>query len=52
MRYIPDDINFDDREMKDKATDVPENYEPIDFTTSALEHTKVKLTWDEEDDEV
>lgn len=52
MRYIPDDISFENREIKDEATEVPESYEPIDFTTSALEHTKVKLTWDEEDEEV
>lgn len=50
MRYIPDDVKFD-REIRDSATEVPENYEPVDFSTTALDHTNVKLTWDEEEPE-
>ncbi|KAI7904638.1 uncharacterized protein BX663DRAFT_550295 [Cokeromyces recurvatus] len=48
LRYIPDDMTFDD-EPKDIATDAPEGYVPSQFTTDALQRTKVSLTWDEDD---
>ncbi|KAI8974062.1 hypothetical protein BDB01DRAFT_693667, partial [Pilobolus umbonatus] len=48
LRYIPDDMTFDD-EPKDVATIAPDNYKPLSFQTEALQHTKVKLTWDEDD---
>ncbi|RCH99420.1 pre-rRNA-processing protein esf1 [Rhizopus azygosporus] len=49
LRYIPDDMSFNNEEIKDKATIVPDNYAPTRFTTEALQNTKVKLTWDEDD---
>ncbi|KAJ2489559.1 pre-rRNA-processing protein esf1 [Coemansia sp. RSA 2050] len=45
LRFIPDDMDFDDK-PKDQAMHVPEKYEPLDFSTQALQHSKVKLTWD------
>ncbi|KAF7723565.1 pre-rRNA-processing protein esf1 [Apophysomyces ossiformis] len=48
LRYIPDDMTFDD-EPKETATTAPENYKPTNFVTEALQHSKVKLTWDQDD---
>ncbi|KAJ2892651.1 pre-rRNA-processing protein esf1, partial [Coemansia aciculifera] len=45
LRFIPDDMEFDDQ-PKDEAMHVPEKYEPLDFSSQALQHSKVSLTWD------
>lgn len=45
LRFIPDDTTFDDT-PRDECTSVPENYRPTEFVTDALQHSKVKLTWD------
>jgi hypothetical protein len=50
MRYIPDDTTFHDQAPRDTATKVPGNYQPPPaFSTKSLQHTKVDLTWDEDD---
>ena len=42
---------FED-EFRDEATaDASAPYKPLDFTTDALRHSKVKLTWDDDDPE-
>lgn len=46
LRYVPSDMTFDD-EPRDKCTRLPTNYKPSEFETAALQHSKVKLTWDE-----
>ncbi|KAI7826353.1 hypothetical protein BX661DRAFT_183838 [Kickxella alabastrina] len=48
MRFIPDELIFEDA-PKDEAVDVPEKYEPVSFSTQAMQHSKVKLTWDEDE---
>jgi hypothetical protein len=51
LRFVPDDKSFADRKARDVATDVAANYEPPpSFTTAALQHTRVKLTWDRDDE--
>ncbi|KAI9106234.1 hypothetical protein DFS34DRAFT_645034 [Phlyctochytrium arcticum] len=50
LRYIPDGMTFDD-EPRDEAFEAPAVYQPKDFVTQALQHSKVKLTWDEDDDD-
>ncbi|XP_013186902.1 ESF1 homolog [Amyelois transitella] len=47
MRFIPDDIKFDQvpREVCTKLPDLTK-YKPRLFTTTALQHAKVELTWD------
>ncbi|CAI4210771.1 unnamed protein product [Parascedosporium putredinis] len=45
LRFIPDDVTFDD-EPRDECTSVLEGYEPVEFVTNALQSSKVKLTWD------
>ncbi|ODV62312.1 pre-rRNA-processing protein ESF1 ASCRUDRAFT_32498 [Ascoidea rubescens DSM 1968] len=48
LRYVPEDMEFDDDEKRDFCDKLPNNYKAkVDFTTSALQHSKVKLTWDE-----
>lgn len=45
LRFVPDDVTFED-EPRDECDKVPEGYRPLEFTTDALQHSKVKLTWD------
>ncbi|WYZ46101.1 hypothetical protein EsH8_IX_000326 [Colletotrichum jinshuiense] len=45
LRFVPDDVTFDD-EASDECDNVPEGYKPVEFITDALQHSKVKLTWD------
>lgn len=48
LRYIPDDMDFDEDEPKDQCFEVPARYKPLlEFVTDALTHSKAKLTWDE-----
>ncbi|KAK6333470.1 pre-rRNA-processing protein esf1 [Orbilia javanica] len=48
LRFVPDDTEFDDR-PRDECSEMPKKYKPVDFSTDALQHSKVKLTWDQED---
>ncbi len=43
--------SFEARQQRDRASEVPPEYRAPDFTTSALQHTNVKLSWDAGDDE-
>lgn len=45
LRFIPDDVTFED-EPRDECESIPQGYKPVDFVTDALQHSKVKLTWD------
>lgn len=46
LRYVPDGMEFDEK-PKDVCTELPKNYKPLQFSTDALQHSNVKLTWDE-----
>ncbi|SJL05442.1 uncharacterized protein ARMOST_08809 [Armillaria ostoyae] len=51
LSFVPEDMAFDD-EFRDEATeDSLAAYKGLDFATDALRHSKVKLTWDEDDPE-
>ncbi|KAL1762296.1 hypothetical protein FB107DRAFT_198910 [Schizophyllum commune] len=54
LSFVPDGMTFDE-EPRDEATnetDAPDApYKAVDFVTDALRHSKVKLTWDEDDPE-
>ncbi|KAK8145206.1 pre-rRNA-processing protein esf1 [Beauveria asiatica] len=45
LRFVPDDVEFDD-EPRDECTELPDSYKPVEFVTTALQSSKVKLTWD------
>ena len=48
LRFVPDEMDFDDK-ARDLCTTLPSDYKPNEFVTDALQHSKVKLTWDQED---
>ncbi|XP_044310326.1 ESF1 homolog isoform X4 [Varanus komodoensis] len=51
LRFIPDDVTFDD-EPKDVASEVDgAAYKPKFFTSAAVATSKVDITWDETDHE-
>ncbi|KAH9486989.1 Pre-rRNA-processing protein esf1 [Psilocybe cubensis] len=51
MSFVPDDMTFEN-EPRDEATDeLNTTYKAVEFVTDALRHSKVKLTWDEDDPE-
>ncbi len=50
LRFIPGDVEFEEK-PRDECTTVPTGYKPTEFVTDALQHSKVKLTWDAEDNE-
>ncbi|ORY16762.1 hypothetical protein BCR34DRAFT_597462 [Clohesyomyces aquaticus] len=48
LRFVPDEVTFDE-DPHDECEKLPDSYKPNEFTTDALTHSKVKLTWDAED---
>ena len=49
LRYIPDEMDFSNDKTRDECDRVPNGYKPNDFVTDALQHSKVRLTWDADD---
>lgn len=49
LRFIPNDLDFSDDKARDECDDIPDGYRPNEFVTDALQHSKVKLTWDADD---
>ena len=49
LRFVPDDVSFEEDRPRDECTRMPDHYKPNTFVTDALQHSKVKLTWDAED---
>lgn len=48
LRYVPEGMTFDEGDAKEVCTKIPSSYRPDStFVTDALQHSKVKLTWDE-----
>ncbi|KAF1944402.1 hypothetical protein EJ02DRAFT_501516 [Clathrospora elynae] len=48
LRFVPDGTEFD-QDAHDECGKLPDGYKPNEFTTDALTHSKVKLTWDADD---
>ncbi|KAH9316440.1 hypothetical protein KI387_025067, partial [Taxus chinensis] len=48
LRFIPDDMEFN-HPPRDVATEVPTTYEAPDFHTRALQHSKVNISWDDDE---
>ncbi|XP_052276003.1 ESF1 homolog isoform X2 [Dreissena polymorpha] len=51
LRFIPDDMDFEETDVTSSCTEAPANYKPIFFNNAALSQSKVDLTWDETDRE-
>ena len=49
LRYIPDETEFEDDEPRDECARIPDGYRPNEFVTDALQHSRVRLTWDADD---
>jgi len=55
LRFVPDDMALPDGEegrdagFADEATEDAARYEPLDYKTDALRHSRVRLTWDQDD---
>nr|OQO27769.1 hypothetical protein B0A51_04702 [Rachicladosporium sp. CCFEE 5018] len=49
LRFIPDEVSFDDDRPHEECYDLPHGYKPNEFRTEALTHSKVRLTWDDDD---
>lgn len=49
LRFVPDDTDFFSDTPKEECTTIPDDYRPNDFVTDALQHSKVRLTWDADD---
>ena len=49
LRFIPDDLDFSRDEPRDECLQIPDGYRPNEFVTDALQHSKVRLTWDADD---
>ncbi|KAJ3673912.1 hypothetical protein LUZ60_005904 [Juncus effusus] len=47
LRFIPDSMEFN-KPPRDVATEVAAGYKEPDFETRALQHSKVKLTWEDD----
>lgn len=50
LRFIPDGVEFENK-PRDECTELLAGYRPTEFITTALQHSKVKLTWDTEPNE-
>ncbi|KAK9990114.1 hypothetical protein SO802_025099 [Lithocarpus litseifolius] len=48
LRFIPDSMEFK-HPPRDVANEVPADYEGLDFQTKALQHSRVQLSWDEDE---
>ncbi|OAX83913.1 hypothetical protein ACJ72_01726 [Emergomyces africanus] len=49
LRFVPDETDFSEDTPRDECDRIPDGYKPSDFVTDALQHSKVKLTWDADD---
>lgn len=49
LRFVPDETDFSEDAPRDECEKIPDGYKPNEFVTGALQHSKVKLTWDADD---
>jgi hypothetical protein len=49
MRFVPDELQSFPYSPKEACNSMPHNYEPNFGSNRALQHSKVKLTWDSND---
>lgn len=49
LRFVPEETDFSEDTPRDECDRIPDGYKPNEFVTDALQHSKVKLTWDADD---
>ncbi|KAL0246101.1 hypothetical protein GEMRC1_007317 [Eukaryota sp. GEM-RC1] len=49
LRFIPGEVSFEGRMVRDAAADVPVKYIPTESVSTPLEQTNIKISWDSED---
>ncbi|BEJ17779.1 hypothetical protein CspHIS471_0700470 [Cutaneotrichosporon sp. HIS471] len=49
LSYVPEGMEFAEDEVHDECTKEQKGYKGNEFVTDALRHSKVKLTWDQDD---
>ncbi|KAA1116019.1 hypothetical protein PGTUg99_032628 [Puccinia graminis f. sp. tritici] len=49
LSYVPEEMEFDEADLADECDADTNDYQPLEFSTDVLRHSKVKLTWDNED---
>ncbi|KAJ3799910.1 hypothetical protein GGU11DRAFT_678391 [Lentinula aff. detonsa] len=49
MSFVPDDMTFEEQPRDEASEDEGATYKGVEFVTDALRHSKVKLTWDNDD---
>ena len=49
LRFVPEDTDFTNDKAREECDQIPVDYRPSEFVTDALQHSRVKLTWDAED---
>ena len=49
LRFVPDAMDFSADRPRDECNAIPPRYQPNTFVTDALQHSRVKLTWDADD---
>jgi hypothetical protein len=49
LRFVPDETDFSADQPREECSFAPADYKPNSFVTDALQHSKVRLTWDAED---
>lgn len=50
LRFVPAEQSFAERVVHDRAASIPAGYAAPDFATKVLQHTRVQLTWDADDE--
>ena len=51
LRFVPNETDFSTDRPRDQCERIPDGYRPNEFVTDALQHSKIKLTWDADDPE-
>ena len=49
LRFVPDEMSFENGKPREECKQIPSGYRPNEFCTEALTHSKVRLTWDDDD---
>eukprot|EP01147_Barroeca_monosierra_P004477 gene4477-6722_t len=49
LRFVPDDVTFEEDPIDSASSVASDTYEPLEYTTPALQNSKVRLTWDSDD---